>query len=67
MTPGEAPLTREVVFAEIGRTLLLIQPTEKLFNFVANAVIPDPPFTEEGLTIWNPNKRDEALVVLKVA
>jgi hypothetical protein len=45
----ESPPTEEAVLAEIGRTLLLIQPTEPLFNFIADAVIPDLPFTEEGL------------------
>jgi hypothetical protein len=61
----QSPPTEEVVLAEIGRTVLLIQPTEKLFNFIANFIIPDPPFTEEGLTIWDPTKRDKTFGLVK--
>jgi hypothetical protein len=47
--------------------VLAIQGTEKFFNFIADVVIPDPPFTNEGLQTWvkKQDKRDKTMGVVK--
>jgi hypothetical protein len=47
----ESPPAEGEVLAEIGRTLLALQPTELLFNRIAKALLPDEPLTLEGLAV----------------
>lgn len=70
MTPELDELNRnppdeEKVFAEIGRTVVAIQPTEALFNIAVAIVIPDRPFTVENLGVMSGDERTGTLGQLK--
>jgi hypothetical protein len=53
------------IYLEIGRTILAVQPTEKAFNAITLIVIPDKPFTVEGLAGFDPDKKSKTLGQLK--
>jgi hypothetical protein len=61
----ESPPTEEVVLAEMGKTVLSIQPTERLFNLIAGIVIHDAPFTQKNLTGFSPDKLSETFGRIK--
>ena len=43
------------VYAEIGRTILAVQPTDGLFNVITLIVVPEKAFTVENLA-WTPTR-----------
>jgi hypothetical protein len=53
------------VYAEIGRTILAVQPTEGLFNVITLIVVPEKAFTVENLAVLDHNKRAKTLGQLK--
>jgi hypothetical protein len=59
------PPDQDRVCLEIGRTILAVQPTESALNAITLIVIPDRPFTVEGLAGFDPNKKSKTLGQLK--
>ena len=59
------PPDEDKVYLEIGKTILAIQPTERAFNHITVIVIPDKPFTVEGLAEFDPDKKSKTLGQLK--
>ena len=59
------PPDEDKVYAEIGRTILAVQPTEGLFNVITLIVVPEKAFTVENLAVLDPNKRGKTLGQLK--
>ena len=49
------PPDEDKVYAEIGRTILAVQPTEGLFNVITLIVVPEKAFTVENLAVLDPN------------
>jgi hypothetical protein len=45
------PPDEDKVYAEIGRTILAVQPTEGLFNVITLIVVPEKAFTVEDLAV----------------
>jgi hypothetical protein len=72
MTPDlkqwhKSPPAEEEVLAEIGRTILAIQPTELLFNRLAKVILPEEPLTLEGLAVLAGEKKGQTFGALKGA
>lgn len=55
------PPDQDRVCLEIGRTILAVQPTESAFNAITLIVIPDRPFTVEGVAGFDPKKKSKTL------
>ncbi|MGA8655818.1 MAG: hypothetical protein WB586_06680 [Chthoniobacterales bacterium] len=59
------PPDEDKVYAEIGRTILAVQPTDGLFNVITLIVVPEKAFRVENLAVLDPNKRAKTLGKLK--